>query len=85
MAAAAPRGQYGSQYGDVLRSLGQQNAFAYNRAADQANMAYAIDQREAAQDLSARGLQYLTADAGRQRKLQNSRLDLMRSALGAYR
>lgn len=85
LTTSVPRSQYGSQYGDVLRALGDENFAAYGKAADQANLGYAMNQQEASQDLALRGLQYLTTDAAARRQIQNSRLGLMRNAMSLYR
>lgn len=81
LTTAIPHGQYGSQYADVMRALGNENIANYSKAADMANLNYGMDQQEAEQGLALQGLQYLDADAGRQRQLQSGRLGNMRNIL----
>lgn len=80
---SVPHGQYGSQYGDVMRALGTENAASFGKAANMANLNYGIAQQDAERDLAFQGMQYMNTDAARQRQLQTSRLGNMRNILGA--
>lgn len=83
LANAPQHAQYGSQYGDVLRSLGGQAAGQINRAADMSNYAFDSNLAQRQRQLASLGLQGLIDAESRQQQLQTARLDNMRGALGA--
>jgi hypothetical protein len=82
--AAAPRHpQYGSNYADLSRAYAMENAGNYNRAADQANFAYAAGQQGAQQQLALSGLRAMADEQQLQRGLGMSRLQTLQGALSA--
>lgn len=83
LTTSVPHGQYGSQYGDIMRSLGTENASSFGKASDMANLNYGMAQQEAERGLALQGLQYMNTDAERNRQLKNARLGNMRNLLGA--
>jgi hypothetical protein len=83
MTAGPKHSQYGSQYGDVLRSLGGQAASQYSKAADQANYGAEVALTQQQQQLAQMGLQGLLDQQQQQQGLQQARLGTMRGILGA--
>lgn len=82
--ASAPRhAQYGSNYADLTRAYGAENAENYNRAAAQANFGYDVQRTGAQQGLALSGLRNMSEEQQRQRDLTSARLQNMRTALGA--
>lgn len=82
--AAAPRHpQLGSAYGDLSRAYAVENMGNYNRNADQLNFGYESQRAAAQQGLALSGLRQMADEQQRQRDLTASRLQNMRSALGA--
>lgn len=83
LANAPQHSQYGSQYGDVLRSMGGQAGEQINRTADMANYAQDSALMQQQRRMASMGLQGLIDAEARQQQLQTARLDNMRGALGA--
>ena len=82
--AAAPRHpQFGSNYADLTRAYGAENAENYNRAADQANFGYDVARTGAQQGLALSGLRNMSEEQQRQRDMGMARLQNLRTALGA--
>jgi hypothetical protein len=75
--------QYGSNYGDLGRAYAMENAENYNRAADQANFAYDAQRMDMQQNLALGGLRNMAEEQQRQRDMGMSRLNNLRTALGA--
>lgn len=76
--------EYPSTHGDAFNSRAAKVSADYNVAGDQANTDYGLEQQRAQNALVLQGLGALASDQEQHRKVQQSRLDMMRGMRDSF-